>query len=245
MTTSYYSYYKPLTFVNLLAIDPSWINAEQYPLYIYPFLSGNKQLPAFSKLYIALAAIKEKYVQKVSTATGEATWTPEQAKQYNEAVEEYNKAVLAAKEAMTKLDEAKTGYADAKNNLTTAKDAFFANMNNNIPQTPIDNGVAPPVENQTDSGTQLAGGLEITEEGATIGMGGTTQLDENGVVEPPATNTTNTEVEANVPAEEIIDEDAVEQTNNNGIPIVDIAEGTIDGNSSTNSGQISNDDIMF
>jgi len=197
-----------------------------------------------------LAAIKEKYVQKVSTATGEATWTPEQAKQYNEAVEEYNKAVLAAKDAMTKLDEAKTGYADAKNNLTAAKDAFFANMNNNIPQTPIDNGVAPPVETQTNSGTQLAGGLEITEEGATIGMGGTTQLDENGVVEPSATNTTNTEVEANtaatnVPAEEIIDEDAVEQTNNNGIPIVDIAEGTIDGDSSTNSGQISNDDIMF
>jgi hypothetical protein len=150
---------------------------------------------------------------------------------------------------MTKLDEAKTGYADAKNNLTAAKDAFFANMNNNIPQTPIDNGVAPPVETQTNSGTQLAGGLEITEEGATIGMGGTTQLDENGIVEQPAA-TTNTEVAANtaatnVPAEEIVNDDAVEQTNNNGIPIVDIAEGAIDGDSSTNSGQISNDDIMF
>ena len=186
-----------------------------------------------------VAAIKEKYAEKTSTATGEATWTKEQATEYNKAVQEYNEAVKAAKEAMTKLDEAKTGYTEAKTGLETAKESFYSKLleENKPTAEPAEVGIVDPAEMQTNSGEAVIGGIEFNEQGASIGTG-TMQLDENGVVQPdvPATPAQTESAPANVPPEEIVNDDEAE-TQDYGIPIVDVGQAT--------SGTISNDDIRI
>ena len=187
-----------------------------------------------------LAELQKKYGDETSTTTGEATWTKEQAQQYNDAVKEYNEAVKAAKEAMSKLDEAKTGYTQAKTDLDAAKEAFYEKLKtDNIPPEDVGQvNIIDPAEAQTNSGNPAIGGIEITEAGATIGTGGNIEIDTNGIVQPEIPAASSEAAPANVPQERIVNDDEAETgAADYGIPIVDIGQST--------SGTISNDDIRI
>ena len=180
--------------------------------------------------------LKGKYAEKTSTAVGEATWTKEQAQEYNKAVEEYNKAVKSAKEAMTKLSDAKTNYNNAKTSLDTAKEEFYKKVLEEQKKEVINPAtveVVDPAAQQTNSGTPAIGGIEISESGATITDTGNAQINKDGTVTP---QTPAPETPADVPKEEIVNDDEAEIVDY-GIPVVDIGQ--------TTSGKISNDDIEF
>ena len=180
--------------------------------------------------------LKGKYAEKTSTAVGEATWTKEQAQEYNKAVEEYNKAVKSAKEAMTKLSDAKTNYNNAKTSLDTAKEDFYKKVLEEQKKEVVNPStveVVDPAAQQTNSGTPVIGGIEISESGAAITDTGNAQINKDGIVtsQSPAPETT-----ADVPKEEIVNDDEAEIVDY-GIPVVDVGQ--------TTSGKISNDDIEF
>ena len=143
---------------------------------------------------------------------------------------------------MTKLDSAKTNYNEAKTDLDLAKETFFNKLlsDSKPPTEHIDHPITDPVDTQTNSGNPEIGGLEITEEGASIGTGGSTVVNNEGIVQPEQTAAPADNPEAapvNVPPEEIVNDDEVDQQQNYGVPIVDIG--------SSNSGSISNDDIRI
>lgn len=180
--------------------------------------------------------LKGKYAEKTSTAVGEATWTKEQAQEYNKAVEEYNKAVKSAKEAMTKLSDAKTNYNNAKTSLDTAKEDFYKKILEEQKKEVINPAtveVVDPAAQQTNSGTPTIGGIEISESGAAITDTGNAQINKDGTVTP---QTPAPETPADVPKEEIVNDDEAEIVDY-GIPVVDVGQ--------TTSGKISNDDIEF
>ena len=180
--------------------------------------------------------LKGKYAEKTSTAVGEATWTKEQAQEYNKAVEEYNKAVKSAKEAMTKLSDAKTNYNNAKTSLDTAKEDFYKKVLEEQKKEVINPAtveVVDPAAQQSNSGTPDIGGIEISESGAAITDTGNAQINKDGTV---TSQTPATETPADVPKEEIVNDDEAEIVDY-GIPVVDIGQ--------TTSGKISNDDIEF
>lgn len=180
--------------------------------------------------------LKGKYAEKTSTAIGEATWTKEQAQEYNKAVEEYNKAVKSAKEAMTKLSDAKTNYNNAKTSLDTAKEDFYKKILEEQKKEVINPAtveVVDPAAQQTNSGTPVIGGIEISESGAAITDTGNAQINNDGTITP---HSPAPETPADVPKEEIVNDDAAEIVDY-GIPVVDVGQ--------TTSGKISNDDIEF
>ena len=180
--------------------------------------------------------LKGKYAEKTSTAVGEATWTKEQAQEYNKAVEEYNKAVKSAKEAMTKLSDAKTNYNNAKTSLDTAKEDFYKKVLEEQKKEVINPAtveVVDPAAQQTNSGAPTIGGIEISESGAAITDTGNAQINKDGTVTP---QTPAPETPADVPKEEIVNDDEAEIVDY-GIPVVDVGQ--------TTSGKISNDDIEF
>ena len=156
---------------------------------------------ADKKAYEAdLAALKEKYAAKASTATGEAVWTKEQAKQYNDAVAEYNTAVTTAKEAVANLDTAKAEYTSAKTNFATARDSFFAkstNENQYIANNVSNNIVDAGTMNQNSGSKPYIDNIQWDENGATIGNGGNMGTNGNGELQPDSQTANEGEVIVN------------------------------------------------
>ena len=182
-----------------------------------------------------IVKLKEKYGAETSLETGKASWTDDQAKEYNDAIKAYNEAIAKAKEAVNKADQAKATYTEKQEAYKQAEEDFYKRIEGENQKTaeesklitdPTGRGIEEPVI-QSPSEVGI-GGIEVTEQGARVNFDIKPQNEA-----PPQEAAQNP---GGIIENEVITEEPVYEQNSN-YPVIDAG--------STSSGTISNEDIKI